>query len=50
MFGAPILHHEGRPGEMRDTLADRTRADQILGWRPKVSIAEGIADLLKREG
>ena len=50
MFGGPVIHHQGRPGEMRDTLADRTQAEQVLGWRPKVSIAEGIADLLKREG
>ena len=50
MIGGPTVHHEGRAGDMRDTLADRTQAEQILGWRPKVSIAEGIADLLKREG
>jgi len=50
MIGGPTVHHEGRAGDMRDTLADRTQAGKILGWRPKVSIAEGIADLLKREG
>jgi nucleoside-diphosphate-sugar epimerase len=32
---------------MRDTLADRTQAKRLLGWQPKVSIEEGIADLLK---
>jgi nucleoside-diphosphate-sugar epimerase len=50
MIGGPTVHHEGRAGDMRDTLADRTQAEQILGWRPRVSIEEGIADLLKREG
>jgi nucleoside-diphosphate-sugar epimerase len=50
MIGGPTVHHEGRAGDMRDTLADRTQAEQILGWRPKVSIEQGIADLLKREG
>ena len=50
MIGGPTVHHERRAGDMRDTLADRTQAEQILGWRPKVSIEEGIADLLKREG
>jgi UDP-glucose 4-epimerase len=50
MMGGPTVHHEGRAGDMRDTLADRTQAEQILGWRPKVSIEEGIADLLNREG
>jgi nucleoside-diphosphate-sugar epimerase len=50
MIGGPVVHHPGRAGEMRDTLADRTQAEQSLGWRPRVSIEEGIADLLKREG
>jgi UDP-N-acetylglucosamine/UDP-N-acetyl-alpha-D-glucosaminouronate 4-epimerase len=50
MIGGPTIHHEGRAGDMRDTLADRTQAEKILAWRPKVSIEEGIADLLKREG
>ena len=50
MIGGQVVHHEGRAGDMRDTLADRTQAEKILGWRPKVSIEEGIADLLKREG
>ncbi len=49
MIGGPIVHHEGRAGDMRDTLADRTEAERVLGWRPRVSIEEGIADLLKRQ-
>ncbi len=32
---------------MRDTLADRTEAERVLGWRPQVSIEDGIAELLK---
>jgi UDP-glucose 4-epimerase len=48
MIGGPTVHHEGRAGDMRDTLADRTQAERVLGWRPRVSIEEGIADLLKR--
>jgi len=48
MIGGPTVRKPGRVGDMRDTLADRTHAEQILGWRPKVSIEEGIADLLKR--
>lgn len=47
MIGGPTIHHEGRPGDMRDTRADWTQAAQVLGWRPRVSIEEGIADLLK---
>ena len=47
MIGGPTIHHEGRAGDMRDTLADRTQAERVLGWRPRVSIEEGIAELLK---
>jgi nucleoside-diphosphate-sugar epimerase len=47
MIGGPTVHREGRAGDMRDTLADRTEAERVLGWRPKVSIEEGIAELLK---
>ena len=47
MIGGPTVHHEGRPGDIRDTLADRTEAERVLGWRPRVSIEEGIAELLK---
>ena len=47
MIGGPTVRQPGRVGDMRDTLADRTQAERILGWQPKVSIEEGIADLLK---
>ena len=47
MIGGPTVHREGRAGDMRDTLADRTEAERVLGWRPRVSIEEGIAELLK---
>jgi nucleoside-diphosphate-sugar epimerase len=47
MIGGPTVRQPGRVGDMRDTLADLTQAKQLLGWQPKVSIEEGIADLLK---
>ncbi len=47
MIGGPTVHREGRAGDMRDTLADRTQAERVLGWRPRVSIEAGIAELLK---
>src|SRR5260370_28334384 len=48
MIGGPTVRKPARVGDMRDTLADRTQAEQVLGWRPKGSIEEGIADLLQR--
>jgi nucleoside-diphosphate-sugar epimerase len=47
MIGGPTVHRDARAGDMRNTLADRGEAERILGWRPRVSIEEGIADLLK---
>jgi nucleoside-diphosphate-sugar epimerase len=35
------------PGEMRDTLADITRARELLGWQPEISVEEGIKKLLE---
>lgn len=36
-----------RPGEVRDTLADISKAKRILGWEPRVELKEGVAQLLK---
>ncbi|MGH7815470.1 MAG: NAD-dependent epimerase/dehydratase family protein [Candidatus Binataceae bacterium] len=50
MVGGLIVQRPARIGDMRDTLADRSRAEQILGWRPRVTIEQGMAELLRREG
>jgi nucleoside-diphosphate-sugar epimerase len=47
MIGGPTVHLPARAGDMRDTLADRKEAGRVLGWHPKVSIEDGIAELLK---
>ena len=47
MFGGATVHREARAGDMRDTLADNRAAARILRWHPRVSVAQGIADLLK---
>jgi len=36
-----------RPGETLVTLADNKKAQQLLGWKPKVSFEEGISMLTK---
>ncbi len=46
IFGGPIVHASGRPGDMHDTLADRSLAGRLLGWTPRVSIEDGLAELL----
>lgn len=47
MIGGVVVHREARAGDMRDTLADRKEAERVLGWKPRVSIEAGIAELLK---
>ncbi|MEW6183489.1 MAG: SDR family oxidoreductase [Bacillota bacterium] len=36
------VHQEARPGDVRHSLADITRARKILGYEPAVSLQEGL--------
>jgi UDP-glucose 4-epimerase len=36
------LHGPARPGDLRSNLVDAARAGRILGWRPAVSLPEGL--------
>jgi len=47
LIGGPRIQIEGRQGDMRNTLADTTEASRILGWRPRVTIEEGIGRLIR---
>jgi len=40
------VHIPKRPGEPDCTFADISRIQKELGWQPKVSIEEGVANLL----
>jgi UDP-glucose 4-epimerase len=37
------LHGPARPGDLRSNLVDAALAGQVLGWKPTVPLAEGIA-------
>lgn len=39
----PPLHEEERPGDVRHSVADVTRAAQVLGFRAAVSLETGLA-------
>lgn len=41
-----IVHKEPRPGDVHRLCADSTRARELLGFRPCVTIHEGLAKLL----
>lgn len=44
LIGGPFEHIAPRL-EPHDTLADYTKAKELLGWEPQVSLEEGIAEL-----
>lgn len=46
MIGGEVVHIAPRI-EPHDTRADITRAKELLGWEPTVSLEEGIAELKK---
>ena len=50
MFGGPIQVIPARVGETVTTLADNSRALELLGWSPTISLAEGLAELKKSHG
>jgi UDP-glucose 4-epimerase len=38
-----IVHMESKKGDVEHTWADSNKAKRILGWKPKVSLDEGLA-------
>lgn len=46
--GADIrpLYNETKPGGVQRSVADITRAHELLGWRPRVSLDEGLERLV----
>jgi UDP-glucose 4-epimerase len=44
--GGRVVHIPKRPGEPDTTHADIAKIQQMLGWKPKVSFEEGIAQVL----
>lgn len=49
LIGGPVVYVPPR-FEPKNTLADNSLAKKILGWTPKVSIEEGIAELKSLAG
>jgi nucleoside-diphosphate-sugar epimerase len=48
LIGGATTFVPDRPGDPRRSEADNTRAKEILGWKPKVSLEEGI-EMMKKE-
>jgi len=49
LIDGPTVSAPARPGDARDTLADYSEAERVLGWRPEVTIEEGLRELLESE-
>lgn len=49
MFGGEIIHIPARK-EPKHTLADTRRAERLMGWKPEVTIEEGVQEVLKEWG
>ena len=45
LLGSPLgpVHAPAKPGEQRRSVLDSTLAQSELGWQPRVSLAEGLA-------
>lgn len=50
MIGGAQEFVEPRQGEVHETLADNTRARELLGWEPKISFEDGIGELKNMMG
>ena len=40
--GAREVHGPPKPGEQRRSVVDYSRAREVLGWEPRVSLEEGL--------
>lgn len=50
LVGGPTINIPPRPGEYRITLADVSKAKNLLGWAPKYNLEQGVAELKKLHG
>ncbi len=50
LIGGPTVFMAPRLGEVQETLADRRKAKELLGWEPTVSFEDGISELKKLHG
>lgn len=50
LIGGPTINLPPRPGETKVTLAQVTKAKKLLGWEPKITLEEGVAELKQLQG
>jgi nucleoside-diphosphate-sugar epimerase len=49
IFGSNVqpIYKEGRRGDVRDSQADITKAERLLGYKPTVSLEDGLRETVK---
>lgn len=47
LLGGDVIHIPKRPGEPDCTFADIKKIQSVLGWKPKVTFEEGVAEMLR---
>jgi UDP-glucose 4-epimerase len=47
LIGGDVVHVPNRPGEPDCTWADVTKIQTVLGWAPRVSFEEGVANMVR---
>lgn len=50
LIGGPTVNVAERPGDVRYSRADYSKAKTLLGWEPKVRIEDGIVEMKKEWG
>lgn len=48
--GLPPRHGPGKPGEQLRSCVDPSRARRVFGWRPEMSLADGLGETLRYFG
>jgi UDP-glucose 4-epimerase len=46
LLGGTAVHIPKRPGEPDRTLADIGKIERALGWKPRVTLEEGVREML----
>ncbi len=50
MIGGETVFVDPRPGDVKYTKADNSKAKELLGWEPTISLQEGLGELKKDWG
>jgi UDP-glucose 4-epimerase len=50
IIGGEKIYLPKRPGEIRDSLADISKAKELLGWVPEYNLEKGLREMMEKYG